>query len=150
MLELLNINAASYLWVKYPWLMVDKVKKIVPGEFVSASKSFTLNENYCNIMDNCVPESLQIEIFSQLLVITLVTLPDLQGKETREFAWDILFDMPLYIEDEFDIEIEIKSWRRGLARAVCRGYVEGNIVCHGTMDLVVLDVFNQYRIQKKT
>jgi len=149
MIKLLDGNATSYIWVKYPGLMVDKIKDFIPAKLITAVKRFTLNDGFYNAVDNYVPEGVQIEIFSQCLAIAMIASVDLPETETREFAWDIVFDSPIHLEDEFYIEIEIKSWRRGLAKALCRGYVNGRVVCHGTMDLVVLALFNQYRLPRK-
>jgi 3-hydroxyacyl-[acyl-carrier-protein] dehydratase len=145
-----NSEIKNLLCVKYPWLLVDSVEEIMPAKRIKGRKLVSGNDSFFQNNEwnyGFVPEFFQIEVFSQLLVIAMAAAIGQGRKETREFEWSIDILRQLRIGECFDAEVEILSWRRGIARAQLCGYVGNEKVSSGTMKLAVLDVFNQYRVK---
>lgn len=68
---------------RYPFLLLDKVEEIVPGEKVIAKKNVTINEEFFqgHFPGNpTMPGVLIIEAMAQAGAVALLSLPDFKGK----------------------------------------------------------------------
>lgn len=151
MSELLQGLVTDYQPTDYPWFMIDGITDITPGERLHAYKMITANEGV-GVFGGTVPVPsltfLETEIFIGASVILLETLPELKGLETRDYEWNVNVLGTLAIGECFDVEANVLSWRRGIAKIQCKGTVNGELRCEGVIGLAIPDVMNQYLIKK--
>ena len=48
-----------------------------------------------------------------------------------------------------DVEAELKYFRRGLAKGVSTGYVDGELACKAELEIAIPDVMKQFRPKAK-
>nr|WP_191981085.1 3-hydroxyacyl-ACP dehydratase FabZ [Loigolactobacillus bifermentans] len=68
---------------RYPFLLIDKVLTVTPGESVVAQKNVTINEPFFqgHFPGNPVmPGVLQLEAMAQAGAVAILTLPEFKGK----------------------------------------------------------------------
>ena len=68
---------------RYPFLLIDKVLTVTPGERVVAQKNVTINEPFFqgHFPGNPVmPGVLQLEAMAQAGAVAILTLPEFKGK----------------------------------------------------------------------
>ena len=77
--------------------------------------------------------------------MTFLTLPGNKGKKTGFVSIkNAIFKRKIVPGDRFDIESELKSYRRGLAKGSSLGYVNGEVACAADLVIAIPDILNQY------
>lgn len=133
---------------RFPYLLIDKVTEIVPGEYAKGYKNFTYNEWFfpCHF-EGCpnVPGMLQIEALSHVFILLFLTLPGNKGKITNILgANNLKFYQRVLPGDRMDIETELRSWKRGIGVGPARGYVDGKLVCEAEFKICIPEIMQQY------
>ena len=80
-----SIELLDYQPNRYPFLMIDFVTSVKPGEFANGYKNVTMNEWYFPKHfpgHPNVPGALQLESLAQMLTVAITTLPGNKGKVT--------------------------------------------------------------------
>ena len=143
----------KYQQNRYPLLFIDYVNEAIPGKSATGFKNFSYNEWFfpAHFEDEPnVPGFIQIESLTQLFLMTFLTLPENIGKKTGFVSIEkALFKKKIIPGDRLDIESELKSYRRGLAKGSSIGYVNGELACCVDLVIVVPDILNQFRPVKK-
>jgi UDP-3-O-[3-hydroxymyristoyl] N-acetylglucosamine deacetylase / 3-hydroxyacyl-[acyl-carrier-protein] dehydratase len=127
---------------KYPFLLVDRIVDLSPGERVAALKNVTYNEPFFQghfpgypIM----PGVLVIEALGQaggVLLLNSVADPE---KKLVFFTGmeEVRFRKPVVPGDQLLLKVELEFFRRGLCRMKAKAYVNEAIVAEGVLSAMV-------------
>ena len=78
--------------------------------------------------------------------MTFLTLPENKGKKTGFVAIEnARFKRKIVPGERLDIEAELKSYRRGLAKGTATGYVNAEFACSIDLVIAVPDVMAEFR-----
>lgn len=139
----------QYQQNRYPLLFIDFVEEAIPGKSAKGHKNFSFNEWYfpAHFADEPnVPGFIQIEALTQLFLMTFLTLPGNKGKKTGFISVEnAKFKKKIIPGDRLDIEAELSSYRRGLAKGTSKGYINGELVCSVELVIAIPDVLNQFK-----
>lgn len=155
-METLKLDMAGILEYqknRFPYLMIDVAEEVVPGKSAKGFKHLTANDWFfeCHFPgDPNMPGMLQIEALVQMSALALVTLPGNKGKVCYLTSADkLLFKRKIVAGDRFDIETEVVSFKRGIAKLKGTGSVAGQLACKAEFSLVVPDIIESYRVAGK-
>ena len=80
-----------------------------------------------------------------MFLMTFLTLPENKGKKTGFVSIEnARFKKKIVPGNRLDIEAEIKSFRRGLAKGTSVGYIDGEIACSTELVIAIPDILNQF------
>lgn len=136
---------ASILPHRYPFLLVDRVSEVVPGERICAHKNVSANEPFVNGHFPglpLMPGVLQIEALAQAAGI-LAYFGDGFDPATQvgllAGVEDARFRRPVSPGDCLDLNVSIVSQRKTLFKA--KGFItsQGQSVCEATLLAVIKD-----------
>jgi len=136
----LNIDEImSYLEITPPFLMIDRVDKILPGKSCYAIKKLTPEDWFFNChleKEKLMPGVLQIEAMLQTLVLAIYTMEGHKGK--LSFVTDISTKLISKVSPntQLDIYADLVSYRRGIAKGVVNTKVNNIKVCEGEFTLI--------------
>jgi 3-hydroxyacyl-[acyl-carrier-protein] dehydratase len=146
-----NLDAYAiqqYQQNRYPCFFLDYIEEAVPGKSAKGYKNFTFNEWFfpAHFPDEPnVPGFIQIESLTQMFLMTFLTLPENKGKKTGFVSIEnARFKKKIVPGNRLDIEAEIKSFRRGLAKGTSVGYIDGEIACRAELVIAIPDILNQF------
>ena len=146
-----NLDAYAiqqYQQNRYPMLFIDFVEEAIPGKSAKGHKNFSFNEWYfpSHFADEPnVPGFVQIEALTQLFLMTFLTLPGNKGKKTGFIAIEnARFKKKIIPGDRLDIQAELKSYRRGLAKGSSVGYLNGEVACSADLVIAIPDILNEF------
>ena len=126
---------------RYPFLMVDRVLELVPGEKVVAIKNVTANEEFFNghfPQQPVMPGVLQIEGLAQTGAFLMAD--ELKGKVPLFAAIEkARFRRPVVPGDQLRYEVEMLRKRRNICRMAGKGYVGEELVVEAEMTAMILD-----------
>ena len=149
--KIVNLDAYQiqyYQQNRYPLLFVDKIIEAVPGEYAKGYKNFSYNEWFfpAHFEDEPnVPGFVQIEVLTQVFLMTFLTFPEYKGKKTGFIAIrNARFKKKISPGDRLDVEATLDSFRRGLAKGKVVGYVDGVVACTAELEIAIPDVMNQF------
>ncbi len=122
---------------RYPFLLVDRVLEMVPGERCVAVKNVTVNEPF--FVGHfpglpTMPGVLILESMAQAGALILFTLPEQQGKILYlAGAERVRFKRPVFPGDQLVHEIKLLWHRRGFGRIDCKATVNGEVVAEAEL-----------------
>lgn len=142
------IQIQEYQQNRYPCFFLDFVEEAEPGKYAKGYKNFSFNEWFfpCHFADEPnVPGFIQIEMLTQMFLMTFLTYPENKGKKTSFVSVNnAKFKKKIVPGMKVDIVAELKSYRRGLAIGSSVGYVDGEVVCSVDLMVAIPDVMKQY------
>lgn len=127
---------------KYPFLLVDRIVDLSPGERVAALKCVSINEPFFQghfpgypIM----PGVLVIESLGQAGGVLLLNSVDEPEKKLVFFTGldEVRFRKPVLPGDQLFLKVEMEFFRRGLCRMKGKAYVDDAVVAEAVMTAVV-------------
>lgn len=136
----LNIDEIiEYLEITPPFLMIDCVKKLIPGKSCYAVKKLKQSDWFFNChleREQIMPGALQIEAMLQTLVLTIYTLEGNKGK--LSFVTDITTKLLSKVspDTQLDIYADLLSYKRGIAKGIVKAKVNNINVCQGEFTLI--------------
>lgn len=126
---------------RYPFLLVDRVLELVPGEKVVAIKNVTVNEEFFNGHfpgRPVMPGVLQIEGLAQ--TGALLMAEDLKGKVPLFAAIDkAKFKRPVVPGDQLRYEVTLTKARRGVCWMSGKGYVGDELAVEAELTAMAAD-----------
>lgn len=128
---------------RYPFLLVDKVIELEPGQRAVGIKNVTMNENYFQGHfpgHPVMPGVLQVEALAQTGAIAVLSLEEYKGKIVYFGGIDKLrFKQKVVPGDVLRLEVELIKRRGpiGIAKAVAT--VDGKIAVQGEITFAVGD-----------
>lgn len=149
---LTNLGACAiqqYQQNRYPLLFIDFVEEAVPGKSARGFKNFSFNEWFfpAHFEDEPnVPGFVQVEALTQIFLMTFLTIPENKGKKTSGISIiNARLKKKIIPGDRLDIQAELKSYRRGLAKGSSVGYVDGGLACSTELIIGIPDIMAQFR-----
>lgn len=130
----------EYLPHRYPFLLVDRVIELVPGESIVAIKNVTVNEPYFNGHfpgHPVMPGVLLVEAMAQAAGIlgfkTMNKRPEDGSIYYFVGADDLRFKRPVVPGDQVRLEARVISDRRGIWKFDVKASVDDSLVCSATI-----------------
>ena len=137
---------------KDPYLFIDFVDNVIPGDSIEGYKNLNLKEWFFRVHwpgDPNMPGMLQIESLVQMCALSILCLPGNKGKvmyltsaNNLKFIKKILPGSRLYIETK------VRSFKRGLAICEGVGLVKKKIVCKAEFNLILPEEIKKYNLKK--
>jgi len=126
----------DYLPHRYPFLLVDRVLEVVPGERVRGYKNVTINEEFFNGHfpgHPIMPGVLIIEAMAQLSGV--LAFETKNRRPADGFTYYLAgtdrarFKRPVVPGDQLVMESRIMAERRGMMKFDCKAFVDGELAC---------------------
>jgi len=126
-----------------PFLMLDRVVEMVPGEYAIAEKDIldTLDVFRGHFPgDPIFPGVLQIEALAQAGAVAVLAHPENKGKIVLFAAVDnVRFKRPVVPGDTLRLETRMVEGRGRIGRGEGKAYVGSTLVCSGTLTFAVVE-----------
>jgi 3-hydroxyacyl-[acyl-carrier-protein] dehydratase len=132
---------------RYPFLMIDHVDKVLPGQYAIGYKNLTLNEWYFPIHfpdGPNMPGALQLEALAQMLTVSITTLPGLKGMVTHALQHTVRFRKEVTPGQKLVIETNVASWKRGMCKGSGFATVDGEVVCEADMLITIPNILEKF------
>ena len=134
---------------RYPLLFLDQIINVIPGESAKGIKCFTFNEWFfpAHFDDEPnVPGFIQIECLVQTFIMTFLSLDEHKGKKTN-FAGinNAKFKRKIVPGERLDIEAQLSSFKRGIAKGDAVSFVNGEPACSAEFIVTLPDVFEAFK-----
>ena len=130
----------EYLPHRYPFLLVDRVVELVPGESIVAYKNVTVNEPFFNghFPDHPVmPGVLIVEAMAQAAGILGFKTMDKTPQDGSIYyfvgADNLRFKRPVVPGDRLQLEAKVMSEKRGIWKFEVKATVDGEAVSSATI-----------------
>lgn len=136
-----NVDVLKYLPHRYPFLLIDKVIEIIPGERVTAVKNVSYNEPWCqghypgNIL---MPGVLIIEAMAQSSVFLFGE--EVQGTGKYGYLCSVervKFIKPVVPGDVLMIHSSVKERLDSYIKISCKCFVQDNMVAIGEFSSLI-------------
>ena len=139
----------KYQMNRYPYLFLDHVTEIQPGKFAKGYKHYTVNEWFFPVhyptMPN-VPGLLQLEALSHLAILTFLALPGNQGLITNSLRVNNAKFLSRVVPGQtFQMEAQLHSWKRGIAKCSTQGFVDGEEVSSADWIFTIPNILDKYK-----
>jgi len=125
---------------RYPFLLVDRVTALTPGESIVAYKNVTINEPFFNghfPEHPVMPGVLVVEAMAQAAGVLGFRTMNKQAEDGSLYylvgADNLRFKRPVVPGDRLQLEARVVSERRGLWKFECKASVDGELVSSGTI-----------------
>ena len=126
----------KYLPHRYPFLLVDRVTDLVPGETIRGYKNVTINEPFFNGHfpgHPIMPGVLIVEAMAQLSGVLAFESKNRRPAEGYTYYLGgtdhTRFKRPVVPGDQLVMESRILADRRGLMKFDCQAFVDGDLAC---------------------
>tara|TARA_Y100001970_G_C14083962_1_gene776257 strand:+ start:488 stop:949 length:462 start_codon:yes stop_codon:yes gene_type:complete len=146
-----SIELLDYQPNRYPFLMIDFVTSVKPGEFANGYKNVTMNEWYFPKHfpgHPNVPGALQLESLAQMLTVAITTLPGNKGKVTFAISHTIKFKKEVVPGDKFEIQTGVINYNRGICKGWGKGFTNDEIACEAEMLIAIPDILEKFTPKK--
>lgn len=129
---------------RYPFLLVDRITELKPGEFVRGVKNVTFNEPFFQGHfpgHPIMPGVLIVEAMGQTGGILLLNSFDRPEEKVVYFTGldKVRFRKPVMPGDQLVMELKLVKQRRGMCVMEGRTYVAGELTTTAEMSAVVVD-----------
>jgi 3-hydroxyacyl-[acyl-carrier-protein] dehydratase len=142
----------EYQQNREPYLMIDFVTEVVPGESAKGYKDLNKEEWFFKVhwpKDPNMPGMLQIESLVQMASISILTLPHNKGKIMYLIsANNLKFIKKILPGERLNIETRVKSFKRGIASFEGKGFVDKEMVCKADFNLILPEEIKKYTLKK--
>jgi 3-hydroxyacyl-[acyl-carrier-protein] dehydratase len=127
---------------RYPFMLVDRVTEIVPGERIAGYKNVTYNEPFFQGHfpgSPIMPGVLQIEALAQLSGLLLLQKPEDRGSLAYFMAIDkARFRKPVFPGDRLDLLGTVLKMKLRLLKVHGQAFVDGVLVSEGELMFQIL------------
>jgi len=130
----------EYLPHRYPFLLVDRVLELTPGESIVAIKNVTINEPFFNghfPQHPVMPGVLIVEAMAQAAGILGFKTMDKKPEDGSIYYFvgsdKLRFKRPVVPGDQLKLEASIMSERRGIWKFAVKANVDGDAVSSATI-----------------
>lgn len=122
---------------RYPFLLVDRVIEMTPGQSAVGIKNVTANEEFFQghfPEYPVMPGVLIVEAMAQVGGVALLSLEEHEGKMAL-FAGinNVRFKRQVKPGDVLRMEVELGQFRRGIGTGTAIATVEGEVACKGEL-----------------
>lgn len=141
------IEIQKYQQNRFPCFFLDCIEEVIPGKSVKGYKNFTFNEWFfpAHFADEPnVPGFIQIETMAQAFLMTFLTLPGNEGKKAAAVQSKARFKMKIIPGMRLDLDAELDSYVRGLAKGRVKGTVDGKEACNLEITAAIPEIMNAF------
>lgn len=131
-----HVEISELLPHRYPFLLVDKIEEVHPGELIKGYKNITINEPFFAGHfpgHPIMPGVLIVEALAQVAgLLGLKTLGEETARNTIYYfagVDNVRFKKPVMPGDRLDMEARYMTDKRGVWRFSCEAKVDGVLVC---------------------
>ena len=129
---------------RYPFVLVDRIVDITPGEKLTAYKNVTLNEPFFQghfPSQPVMPGVLVLEAMCQAGAFLVLNSVDDPMKKNMFFSAlsDSKFRHPIIPGDQLRLEMILAKFRLGTALLIGKGYVGDKLVAEANLKATVVD-----------
>lgn len=148
-MRLENEDIQKYHRHRYPYILIDSIENVVIGKSARVVKCFSEDEWFfhChNIDDQPYPFTMIIEILTEAFLMPVLMTDDNKGKITNMISADnahVYVD--IYPGDIMNIDVEVKSFKRGIATGKAIGYIRDHIACEATLSFVIPEILEKFK-----
>ncbi|GAB4274077.1 MAG: bifunctional UDP-3-O-[3-hydroxymyristoyl] N-acetylglucosamine deacetylase/3-hydroxyacyl-ACP dehydratase [Candidatus Rifleibacteriota bacterium] len=122
---------------RYPFLLVDRILSVVPGESIIGVKNVTANEEFFNghFPDKPVmPGVLIVEAMAQVAGVLFLSQPDNKGKIPFFCGIDkVRFRRPVVPGDRLEFNVKVLKVRGNTGKVEAEARVDGELVAGGEL-----------------
>lgn len=122
---------------RYPFLLIDRILELEPGQRAVGEKLVTIGEPYFqgHFPDHPImPGVLIVEALAQTGAVAALSLPENRGKMAFFAGIDgVRFRKPVYPGDTLRLEVRFDKMRRGIGKGTGVATVNGQVVCEGEL-----------------
>lgn len=140
----------AYQQNRPPFLMVDYIEELVPGERVKGYKDLPEDTWFFKVHfpgDPNMPGLLQVEAIVQASALIVLGLEGNKGKVAYLIsANNLKFKRKVVPNDRLCLEASLLSFKRGIATMRGCAKVEGQITCEGEFTLLLPHIVNNYKV----
>jgi 3-hydroxyacyl-[acyl-carrier-protein] dehydratase len=134
----LDVQAISEILPhRYPFLLVDRVLELAPGESCKALKNVSINESFFQGHFPGMPTMpgvLILESMAQTGALILLSIPEQRGISVYLAGADkVRFKKPVVPGDTLVNDVRLVWYRRGFGRISCTARVNGEVVAEAEM-----------------
>lgn len=132
---------------RYPFLMIDCVTELYPGERALGYKNLTWNEWYFPVHfpgGPNMPGALQLEAMAQMLTVAVTSQDGLEGSVTHALEHKIRFKKELIPGMRLDIDARIIKWRHGICWGTACISVDGAIASSAEMKITIPEILKNH------
>ena len=141
----------EYQQNREPYLMIDFVTEVVPGESAKGYKDLNKEEWFFKVhwpKDPNMPGMLQVEAMVQMCALSILTLPNNKGKIVYLIKADNLkFIKKIVPETKLEIETKILSFKRGMAQCQGFGLINQEIACKADFTLILPEIIKSFNLK---
>lgn len=139
----MHLQSKKYQQNRYPLLFIDFVDEAIPGKSAKGFKNFSYNEWFfpAHFEDEPnVPGFVQMEAMTQMFLMSFLTIPENVGKKTAFISATTNFKRKIIPGERLDMEAELNSYRRGIAKGKTIAYVNGEYACSAEFVIAIPDI----------
>ena len=122
---------------RYPFLLIDRILELEPGQRAVGEKLVTIGEPYFQghfPNHPIMPGVLIVEALAQTGAVAALSLPENWGKMAFFAGIDgVRFRKPVYPGDTLRLEVRFDKMRRGIGKGTGVATVNGQVVCEGEL-----------------
>ena len=129
---------------RYPFLLVDKIIEMEPGKSAIGIKNVSMNESFFQghfPQKPIMPGVLMVEALAQ---VAGIACSDIEGNEGKIGVFTGIdkckFRRQVVPGDVLRLEVEITTFRRGIAKAEGRAYVGDELACAANISFAMVDI----------
>ncbi len=128
---------------RYPFLLVDKITELKPGEKASGLKNVTINEPFFQGHfpgEPIMPGVLIVEALAQVGAVAVLSMPENENKLALFTGINnFRFKQMVKPGDQLGLEVEMTKMRGGLGKGEAKALVEGKIAASGELWFAVVN-----------
>lgn len=122
---------------RYPFLLVDRVVELTPGERAVGVKNVTANEPFFQghfPEFPVMPGVLIVEAMAQVGAVALMSVDENKGKLGLFAGIDnVRFKRQVKPGDVLHMEVQLGAFRRGVGTGTAKATVDGELACKGDL-----------------
>ena len=126
-----------------PFLWLDRVTELIPGEYAVAEKDIVADDDVCrgHFPGHPVfPGVLQLEAMAQTGAVAVLSQPGNEGKLVLfARADDVRFRRPVVPGDTLRLEVRLSESRGRIGKGEAKAFVGSELVSSGTLTFAVAE-----------
>jgi 3-hydroxyacyl-[acyl-carrier-protein] dehydratase len=126
---------------RYPFLFVDRILELVPGESAVGLKNVSIDESFFQghfPAEPVMPGVLILEAMAQVGAVAVLSLPEMKGK-IAYFAGvkEAKFRKKVVPGDTLRMEVHMTSLRSRFGVSEAKAFVGDDLVCEATLSFIL-------------
>ncbi|XMB73253.1 3-hydroxyacyl-ACP dehydratase FabZ [Mycoplasmatota bacterium WC30] len=126
---------------RYPFLLIDKIIELIPGDMAVAIKNVTVNEDFFNghfPQEHVMPGVLIVEALAQTGAVTILAMEENKGKLAYFAGLDkCKFKKKVIPGDTLRLESKVINRKGHIGIAESVATVNGEIVCQAVLKFAI-------------